>query len=155
MTDRTTAVDVENKIELPWPNESGLVCDKNQTRQRHDQLYRSCLRRNRNSTIGTYSTGCGLCRKETKLSWLIGPSAIYDEKHIKQWRDRSSKCSLRRKQYWTIMIDQIECQLWQSQIGQLHDLSYKRCLRQKWDWVAWQIGLGMIYDENQIGQLRD
>ena len=41
MTNHTNAVDVENKIELLWPIESGSICDENQTRQWRDRLCRS------------------------------------------------------------------------------------------------------------------
>ena len=38
-------------------------------------------------------------KNEIELSWTIGSSVIYDEHRIGQWRDRSYRYSLRRKQY--------------------------------------------------------
>ena len=38
MTNCTSAVYSDNKIELLWPIKLSAICDKNQTGQRHDQL---------------------------------------------------------------------------------------------------------------------
>ena len=50
---------------------------------------------------------------ETELLWPIWPCAICDEKQTGKWCDRLYRCCLHQKQNWVILIDQIECGLWQ------------------------------------------
>ena len=44
VTNSTGEVYPENDIKLSWPIGSSVVCDKNKTRQQHDQLYKCSLR---------------------------------------------------------------------------------------------------------------
>ena len=44
---------------------------------------------------------------ETKLLGPIWLGTVYDENQTGQWHDRSYRYGLRKKWYWTIMIDQI------------------------------------------------
>ena len=44
---------------------------------------------------------------------LSGLGMVCDENQTRQWLDRSYRCDLHWKWYWTIMIDWTECSLWQ------------------------------------------
>ena len=90
MISRTSTFYVENDTKLSWLIELGVVYDKNQTGQQHDQLYK-----------------CDLCFHDTELLWPIGSSVIIDENQIGQLCDWSYKCSLHWKWNSVDMPDRI------------------------------------------------
>ena len=73
---------------------------------------------------------------ETELQRPIWPGAIYEENQIEKWCDQLYKYNLHQKQNWVVMTDWIKCHLW----WKLYMLT------------MWLIGLGIDYDENQIGK---
>ena len=102
----------ENDIELSSLIGLGVVCNENQTRQLHGWSYKCGIYQKWNWGVMIDQTRCGLCQKQTKLSWPIKPTVFCDENHIGKWCDWTYSCGLQRKWYWTIVIDRIKCRLW-------------------------------------------
>ena len=73
---------------------------------------------------------------KTELQRPIWSGAICEENHIEKWCDQLYKYNLHQKQNWVVMTDWIKCHLW----WKLYMLT------------MWLIGLGIDYDENQIGK---
>ena len=64
--DRLYQCGLNAKTELSEPILPGTICDDNQIRQRFDWLHRCGLHRNRNWTVRTDRTKCGILLKPYK-----------------------------------------------------------------------------------------
>ena len=77
MTDHTSAIYVENEIELLWPIKLGMACDENQIGQWLDPFYRSSLHWKWYWIVETYRNECGLWQDQ------IGRDRLYYVIYVK------------------------------------------------------------------------
>ena len=95
-------------------------------------------------------------KNNNKISCSIGSGTVYDENQTRQWCDWSYRCDVRRKQYWTVIIDRAKVRsvIKTKQDNDVTDRIGVIHIENETD-LLWWIRLGAIYDKNQKGHGHD
>ena len=118
---------------------SSVIYNINQTRQWHDQSYKSGLCRKQNWTFMTNGTRCQLWQKLDRITtWLI----------IHIWSTLKTKLSCRDRSDWVQFA---------MKTRQDNDMTNRTSAiyAKKETKLSWPIGSNVVYDENSIGKWHD